>query len=68
MFADGSSDESVLDKIVRESCPQLRVGTEKVLQHLVVADLPITEERELREAERRRGGREDKRGEEKGEH
>ncbi len=43
VFTHRCTDEGMLDEAVLESFPQQGVGTEEVLQHLIVADLPITE-------------------------
>ena len=44
VFADGCTNESVLNKIVCESFSEKRVSTQKVGQHLIIADHAITEE------------------------
>ena len=54
VFADGCTNESVLNKIVCESFSEKRVSAQKVGQHLIITDHAITEE----------GGR--RRGEERG--
>ena len=55
VFADGCTNESVLNKIVCESFSEKRVSAQKVGQHLIITDHAITEE----------GGRR-RRGEERG--
>ena len=44
VFADGCTNESVLNKIVCESFSEKRVSAQKVGQHLIITDHAITEE------------------------
>ena len=44
VFADGCTNESVLNKIVCESFSEKRVSAQKVGQHFIITDHAITEE------------------------